>query len=132
RLSNDLAGAWKYTDNQPAVPIRVRPIVNNTDNTLRVLASHRHGTEAVNRLLAQVQQKWCGAIEVTNAGSSLKFCRIAEGLADFYPRLAPTSEWDTAAAQAVLSAAGGSVVSTSPNKHGDFPSLVYNQRDSAL
>src|SRR5690606_10582007 len=99
RLSNDLAGAWKYTDNQPAVSIRVRPIVNSADNTLRVLASHRHGTEAVDHLLGQVQQKWCGAIEVTNASSSLKFCRIAEGLADLYPRLAPTSEWDTAAAQ---------------------------------
>jgi 3'(2'), 5'-bisphosphate nucleotidase len=44
-----------------------------------------------------------------NAGSSLKFCRIAEGLADIYPRLGRTMEWDTAAGQAVLVAAGGSV-----------------------
>ena len=43
------------------------------------------------------------------AGSSLKFCRIAEGVADLYPRLGPTMEWDTAAGQAILEAAGGSV-----------------------
>lgn len=43
-------------------------------------------------------------------GSSLKFCRVAEGEADIYPRLAPTCEWDTAAAQALLEGAGGSVV----------------------
>jgi 3'(2'), 5'-bisphosphate nucleotidase len=43
-------------------------------------------------------------------GSSLKFCLVAEGDADFYPRLGPTSEWDTAAAQAVVEAAGGAVV----------------------
>jgi len=43
------------------------------------------------------------------AGSSLKFCRIAQGLADLYPRLGPTMEWDTAAGQAVLTAAGGRV-----------------------
>jgi 3'(2'), 5'-bisphosphate nucleotidase len=45
---------------------------------------------------------------LTNIGSALKFCKLAEGLADFYPRLGPTSEWDTAAPQAVLEAAGGS------------------------
>ncbi len=44
------------------------------------------------------------------AGSSLKFCRIAEGQADIYPRLGPTSQWDTAAAQCVLEVAGGAVV----------------------
>ena len=43
-------------------------------------------------------------------GSSLKFCVVAEGCADVYPRLGPTSEWDTAAAQAVVEQAGGSVV----------------------
>ena len=132
RLSPDFAGAWKYTDEQPAARIRVRPLANTEDDTLIVLASHRHGTEAVNQLLAQVKQKWRGTLDVTNAGSSLKFCRIAEGLADFYPRLAPTSEWDTAAAQAVLSAAGGSVVSAAVNDNGGFTRLIYNQRDSAL
>lgn len=60
------------------------------------------------------------------AGSSLKFCRIAEGLADLYPRLGPTSEWDTCAAHAVLRAAGGSVRTL------DGQDLTYGQRDGFL
>ena len=55
------------------------------------------------------------------AGSSLKFCRIAEGAADYYPRLGPTSEWDTAAAQAVVEGAGGQVL----DLHG--VSLTYGR-----
>jgi 3'(2'), 5'-bisphosphate nucleotidase len=59
-------------------------------------------------------------------GSALKFCLVAEGAADFYPRLGPTSEWDTAAAQAVLEVAGGAV--TTP----DGQRLRYNGRDTLL
>jgi 3'(2'), 5'-bisphosphate nucleotidase len=55
-------------------------------------------------------------------GSSLKFCVVAEGAADVYPRLGPTSEWDTAAAQAVLTAAGGQVRAL------DGAPLRYNTR----
>ena len=51
-----------------------------------------------------------GNVSLEQAGSSLKFCRVAEGEADIYPRLAPTCEWDTAAAQAVLEGAGGFVL----------------------
>jgi 3'(2'), 5'-bisphosphate nucleotidase len=50
-----------------------------------------------------------GEHQLVQAGSSLKFCRIAEGQADIYPRLGPTCEWDTGAAHAVLVAAGGKV-----------------------
>lgn len=50
-----------------------------------------------------------GTTELVQAGSSLKFLKIAEGAADLYPRLAPTCEWDTAAAHAVLEGAGGTV-----------------------
>ena len=50
-----------------------------------------------------------GPHQLIQAGSSLKFCRVAEGAADVYPRLGPTCEWDTAAAQAIVEAAGGSV-----------------------
>jgi len=53
-----------------------------------------------------------GVIETMSAGSSLKFCRVAEGLADLYPRFAPTMEWDTGAGHAVLAAAGGKVTNT--------------------
>jgi hypothetical protein len=51
-----------------------------------------------------------GELELANIGSSLKFCLLAEGSADCYPRLAPTSQWDTAAAQGVLEGAGGEVI----------------------
>jgi len=59
-------------------------------------------------------------------GSSLKLCLVAEGKADIYPRLGPTSEWDTAAAQAIVEAAGGMVTDT-----GGRP-LRYNTKESLL
>jgi 3'(2'), 5'-bisphosphate nucleotidase len=65
-------------------------------------------------------------MELVNMGSSLKICLIAEGRADVYPRLAPTSEWDTAAAHAVLRGAGGDVL------QANLESLLYNTKDSLL
>lgn len=83
--------------------IRTSPVAAGA--TLRVLGSRFHrgaGTDA-----------WLGRLgrahEVTTIGSSLKFCRIAEGAADLYVKIGPTSQWDTAAGQAVLEAAGGAV-----------------------
>jgi len=84
---------------------------------LTVVASRRHGGEALQHCLDVLQKKFTH-IESTNMGSSLKLCLVAEGKADFYPRLAPTSEWDTAAAQAVVEAAGGSVVVSQYAVHG--------------
>ncbi len=72
---------------------------------LRVLASRSHAASAVER--------YVGAMGVTRrraAASSLKFCLVARGEADVYPRMGPTSEWDTAAGQAVLECAGGAVI----------------------
>ena len=65
-------------------------------------------------------------VDTTNMGSSLKLCLIAEGKADLYPRLAPTSEWDTAAAQAVVEAAGGRVIDTEGHD------LRYNTKENIL
>jgi len=90
-----------------------------------VVASRRHGGESLERCLAEVRRH-VASIELANMGSSLKFCLVAEGLADFYPRLAPTSEWDTAAAQAVVEAAGGRVVAT------NLAPLRYNTHDGVL
>jgi 3'(2'), 5'-bisphosphate nucleotidase len=73
---------------------------------LRVLGSRSHGSDEVGAWLARLGRPY--RLEV--AGSSLKFCRIAQGLADLYPRFGPTSQWDTAAAQAVLEGAGGAVL----------------------
>ena len=93
--------------------------------TLRVVASRRHGGEQSERLLAMMRAR-VGDLEMVNMGSSLKMCLIAEGKADFYPRLAPTSEWDTAAAHAVLTAAGGRIVDSG------MQVLRYNTKESVL
>lgn len=92
---------------------------------LVVVASRRHGAEALDALLEQLR-KHLPSIELTNMGSSLKLCLVASGDADFYPRLAPTSEWDTAAAHAVVLAAGGEVVDTT------FAPLRYNTKSEIL
>jgi 3'(2'), 5'-bisphosphate nucleotidase len=63
---------------------------------------------------------------MVSMGSSLKFCLLAEGKADFYPRLGPTSEWDTAAAHAVVNAAGGQIITL------DGEPLQYNRKESLL
>lgn len=85
-------------------PIRVAPSPAGTP--LRVIASRSHADADL--------AAWLGALgpshTLVSVGSSLKFCRIAEGAADVYPRFGPTSQWDTAAAQAVLEIAGGLVV----------------------
>lgn len=72
---------------------------------LRVMGSRSHGADKLSAWLATLKN----AHTFVAAGSSLKFCRIAEGQADIYPRFGPTSQWDTAAGQAVLEVAGGAV-----------------------
>jgi 3'(2'), 5'-bisphosphate nucleotidase len=123
-------GAFKYVQGGNRQPIAVRSLLERFTGKqpFTVLLSHRHGTQANVDLMEARSRNWPGSIETTNAGSSLKFCVIAEGLADFYPRLAPTSEWDTAAAQAVLEAAGGQVVCAHPS----LPTLVYNTSEDLL
>ncbi|WP_225889894.1 3'(2'),5'-bisphosphate nucleotidase CysQ [Indioceanicola profundi] len=87
----------------PAESIQAR---RAPDAGLTVMVSRSHAdTEKLEGFL----KDWPVAERVV-AGSSLKFCRIAQGLADLYPRLGPTMEWDTAAGHAVLDAAGGRVV----------------------
>jgi len=89
---------------------------------LRVAASRSHRSPRTQALLQRM-----GDIETVAQGSSLKFCRIAEGELDVYPRLGPTSEWDTAAGQCVLHAAGGAVLSAATGKP-----FRYNRRESLL
>lgn len=92
---------------------------------LTVVASRRHGGDALVACMAVIEE-YFSQVETTNMGSSLKLCLVAEGEADFYPRLAPTAEWDTAAAQAVVEAAGGRVVDTA------FRDLRYNTKEDIL
>jgi 3'(2'), 5'-bisphosphate nucleotidase len=88
---------------------------------LRVVGSRSHAGPELQTFLDAL-----GPHEITPMGSSLKICLVAEGAADLYPRLGPTSEWDTAAAQAVLIAAGGSMMDLTGQP------LAYNARESIL
>lgn len=95
-------GAWIMKDGiRSVISARTQPAAG-----LTVVASRRHGDQA--QLDAFLSGRTVA--EVVNFGSSLKFCRVAEGKADLYPRFGRTMEWDTCAPQAVLEAAGGSVV----------------------
>lgn len=87
-----------------------------------MVASRSHGTDTVAVLEGLINQR-LGPVALTSMGSSLKLCLVAEGKADIYPRLAPTSEWDTAAADALVRAAGGQVVDT------HFQPLSYNKEN---
>ena len=94
-------GAWKRVGStQTAISARVPP-----DEGLTVLASRYHGNST--RLDDFLRDK--RVAKLINFGSSVKFCRLAEGIADLYPRFGRTMEWDTCAPQAVLEAAGGTV-----------------------
>ncbi len=87
----------------------------------QVVASRRHGGEALEKFLQQLPDH-----VLVNAGSALKICLVAEGVADFYPRLGPTSEWDTAAGHAIINNANGLIYDSQMHP------LCYNARKSLL
>lgn len=95
-------GAWKQGRQAPKA-IKVANQVQG--QPVRVTGSRSHGGEALAKWMARLPAQHT----FLAVGSSLKFCRIAEGQADIYPRLGPTSQWDTAAGHCVLEVAGGSV-----------------------
>lgn len=94
-------GAWRIDESGTAA---IKTHAHVEGEAWKVVGSRNHLSQATRDYLAPL-----GEIELVSMGSSLKFCIIAEGGAELYPRLAPTCEWDTAAAQAVLEGAGGSV-----------------------
>lgn len=119
-------GAWKIVEGQEsAIQVRSLESLKASGGPVEVVASRSHGAEAVEKMLQKVTDA-LGPVETKNMGSSLKLCLVAEGQADLYPRLALTSEWDTAAAQAVVEAAGGKVMDI------DFNVLRYNTKDDIL
>ncbi len=102
RLWGGLVGDGAFVEEGPERhPIATRPLGDRRD----AVASKSHFNQATADYLEQA----IGACEHVSVGSSLKFCMVAEGRADIYPRLSPTSEWDTAAGHAILLAAGGRV-----------------------
>ncbi len=117
-------GAFKIdADGEKTIQVSKAP--EKDIGPVRVVASRSHGSEAVEKCIANLE-KYFGMVEKKSMGSSLKLCLIAEGEADIYPRLALTSEWDTAAAQAVVEAAGGVVLDA------DLKELRYNTKADIL
>ncbi|MGJ8663318.1 MAG: 3'(2'),5'-bisphosphate nucleotidase CysQ [Marinicella sp.] len=96
-------------------------VMKNSRFKPTIVGSRSHMSDDVKSYLDRLGQH-----ELVSMGSSLKFCLVAEGKADLYPRLGLTSEWDTAAAQCIVEQAGGSVVTL------DGKPLIYNTKDSLL
>lgn len=117
-------GAWRAEAGEAAEPIQVRN-APPADGRFTVVASRRHSSPEQEALLAGLGAA-VGDLALANIGSSLKFCLLAEGSADCYPRLAPTSQWDTAAAQGVVEGAGGEVIEL------DGQPFRYPPRESLL
>ncbi len=118
-------GAFKAVDGNTQA-IHTRSLEKSiAANKLELVGSRRHGAEALEKLVEDLKQKLCD-VDLLNQGSSLKFCALAEGRADLYPRLALTCEWDTAAAQAVLEEAGGAVLNP------DLSPMQYNTKEELL
>jgi len=110
--------AFKQTGDAAPKEIAVR---GKAPERLVVAGSRSHKTPELELYLARL-----GEHEMKSVGSSLKFCLVAEGAADLYPRLGPTSEWDTAAAQCVVEVAGGAVTDLNGEP------LAYNTKASLL
>ncbi len=128
-FSNEL-GAFKVSkyrtfalkSQQELVELAVKLTVGHPEK-YTIVASRSHMSPETEQFVANMKKEH-GEVEIISAGSSLKLCLVAEGKADVYPRFAPTMEWDTAAGQAIVEAAGGQVVNPDTNKP-----LVYNKED---
>ncbi len=128
-VSHITIGAYKII--QPEKNSSFSTLINSAQNlpfekhdfTYRIIASRLH-QNADTKQFIQMMQKIHPQTEIIYAGSSLKFCKIAENHADIYPRFAPTMEWDTAAAHALLKACGKNLVSVYEQQE-----LTYNKQD---
>jgi len=117
-FGSQTGGAFKAVAD--AAPESISVSTEHTGSA-RVVGSRSHRGRSLDAYLEKL-----GDYEILPMGSSLKFCLVADGTADIYPRLGPTNEWDTAAAHAVLAAAGGEVVQ--PDGHP----LRYNAKEPLL
>jgi 3'(2'), 5'-bisphosphate nucleotidase len=118
----DDRGAFKLEGSaiEDAVAIKVKP--HQPGEIWKVVGSRSHAGDSLVSFLEAL-----GKHEMVSMGSSLKLCLVAEGAAHIYPRLGLTSEWDTAAAHAVVTAAGGEIVIADSDKP-----LQYNTKESLL
>ncbi len=131
--SHSLGGSFKITlqqdwqENKPQVNVLMKmkkklPL-KTVNKPLIVAASRSHLSDETRQFVKSLEKK-VGGVTFISKGSSLKLCMVAEGNADMYPRFAPTSEWDTAAGQAIVEQAGGSVFIKGTKKP-----MIYNKEN---
>jgi 3'(2'), 5'-bisphosphate nucleotidase len=130
RDSTSISGAYKVKVNdlnhysiETLIAAAAQLPLSRTNNIFTILASRSHPSEATETYIRQLKQKY-GEVEVVAKGSSLKFCLIAEGQADCYPKFGPTMEWDTAAGQAICEQAGVEVLDWTSKEN-----IFYNRED---
>ena len=97
------------------------PLFTHDDSRMTIIGSRSHMSPETEKFIDNLKTTY-QKVDFLAAGSSLKFCLIAEGRADIYPRFGPTMEWDTAAGQAIVEQAGGKVI-----KEGTDEPLSYNK-----
>lgn len=110
-------GSYKYTVQtdysvdmlDTIIGSSVKLLSSPTDDICRIVASRSHMSEDTERYIELKRERF-NQVELVSKGSSLKFCLIAENLADVYPRYAPTMEWDTAAGQVIVEEVGKSLI----------------------
>lgn len=109
-------------DSALAEAVQIKPSSFGKD--IRVVGSRSHMNKDTLEYIESLKKSLGKDVEIVSKGSSLKFCLVAEGLADVYPRFAPTMEWDTAAGQAICEAVGLQVVDRETSV-----SMVYNRKN---
>ena len=109
-----------FIQNSSSLPKKIN-VSPYKKNQIRIVSSRSHRTEQLDLFLEKIND-----YEILNVGSSLKFCLIATGEANLYPRIGPTSEWDTAAGHAIVKFAGGHTQTFDGNN------MQYNMKDSFI
>ena len=112
-------GAWKQVGNGQRQKIQAKTYIGGHAT---VVASKSHGQEKLEQFLTNLQHRE-DSYDVTNMGSALKICLVAEGIGDIYPRLGLTSEWDTASADIIIREAGGKIIQPSGKP------VIYNKEN---
>jgi 3'(2'), 5'-bisphosphate nucleotidase len=106
-------GAFKLNGTRKRLPLQ-----KNADAEVKMVVSRRDSTESLRHLLSGIPR-----FEIQHMGSSAKFCLVAEGSSDFYPRMKPSMEWDTAAGAIIVEEAGGAVYESNGNP------ILYNREN---
>ena len=122
-IGNCQDGAYRIAHTQNQGEEAAEKLPQLADRPFTVVASRSHLSPETAQYIDALRETH-PTLECISAGSSLKLCRIAEGSADVYPRFAPTMEWDTAAGDAIVRAAGGNVIDAVTGKP-----LTYNKPD---